>query len=86
MVVVNFNVLALRTISGAIFHCIKTNNQKELSDRDWQYLRSYLHLDPSTVYHLEGNKNGFVFTCRALTMKYVHHAFHSERTAEVQLL
>ncbi len=75
----DFNIAALRTVCGGIFHCLITYGKMEVNGRDWEYLHSHLHIPESTVHCVEVAKNGFRFTCKVLSMLYVHDSFSTEK-------
>ena len=82
-----FNIAALKTVCGGIFHCLVTYGRMEVGGRDWEYLHSHLHIAESTVHCVELTKKGFQFTCKALSMLYVHDSFSTDaRIVEITKL
>ncbi len=73
-----YNFRALKTVCGGIFHSLITYGKDELSERDWEYLHSHLHVPDQTVYCVETAKNGFRFSSKSLDMKYVHDSFSTD--------
>ncbi len=74
-----FNVPALKTICGGIFHSLVTYGSSQVGEHNWAHLHSHLHIPESTVYCVEATENGFRFTCKFLFLTYVHDDFNTER-------
>jgi hypothetical protein len=77
-----YDMPALRTISGAIHYVLTRYDQREISERDWEYLCSHLKISLSTIYSIEVSNNGFLFFSRYISFRYCHHAFSEKRVIQ----
>lgn len=75
---------ALKTICGSIRYTLTRYNQKEIGERDWEYLCSYLGIDKQSIYGIELSGSGFLFWSKVVVFRYRDSQFHDQRRIEIQ--
>lgn len=78
------NFRALKTISGGIYHTLKTYQDNQITGRDWEYLYSHLSLASDTLHGFELLENGFRFYTRQFVLTYTHDDFTEKRIIELK--
>lgn len=61
---------ALKTISGGIYHILRTYKVMQINGRDWEYLYSNLSLPSDIVHGFKLTEKGFKFYTRKFVMSY----------------
>jgi hypothetical protein len=79
----SFDLIALKTIAGAVHYILTRYDQKEIGEYEWNQLASYLKIGIKTVHCVESSPRGFVLTTKELKFKYVHSDFHGKRVVEI---
>lgn len=69
---------ALKTISGGIYHTLKTYNDNQITGRDWEYLHTHLSLPSDTLHGFELTDNGFKLYTKKFVLTYTHDRYSTD--------
>jgi len=77
------NLHAIKTICSKLYHTFSTEGAQEIPASDLSLLIAYLNVSPTTVYCMEVDEAGFVFSTRTASFRYHHDEKPEERLIDV---
>ncbi|MBT1711166.1 hypothetical protein KK062_23180 [Fulvivirgaceae bacterium PWU5] len=77
------NLHAIKSTCSKIYHTFSTEGAQEIPASELSLLIAYLNVSPTTVYCMEVDEAGFVFSTPTASFRYHHDEKPEERLIDV---